>query len=385
MTEARPKHTTTPLDATPARRLPDVKQIRDMAAALQQYAKQQQYSLEVQNDAAELKLRAERKAGTMLAEMGLQGGDRKSKSQGVTLKLADLGIGRMDSHRWQQEAELKRRAERRAGELLHDAGIGRGSHRKQKTPEGFLPRLADLGIDDHQSSDWQLEAELKRRAERRAGELLAAIDPPSHAGRPQKNSSHDGRNFRLADMGITYNQSSRWQLESELSDAMFEAYITTTRRAPLTPPACDVHTQPTIGARQERRAPHMRQCSLDDCPPRGQCDHHMENGRPGPIQPSRAVGGHFFYRPEARRIPVTKRLDPGVPYANRQTTSIQFQINIDREAEAILRLYAGGSKSGGRFLERLLFEHHARVLERTRLLAAHPELAGAVAAGEETP
>jgi hypothetical protein len=75
-------------------------------AALQQYAKQQQYSLEVQNNAAELKLRAERKAGTMLADMGLQGGDRKSKSHDVTLKLADLGIGRMDSHRWQIESEL---------------------------------------------------------------------------------------------------------------------------------------------------------------------------------------------------------------------------------------------------------------------------------------
>jgi SAM-dependent methyltransferase len=89
-----------------ARSLPEVKQIRDMAAALAQYAKQQQYSLQVQNDAAELKLRAERKAGDLLREMALNGGDRKSLSHDERVKLADLGISHNDSHRWQQEATV---------------------------------------------------------------------------------------------------------------------------------------------------------------------------------------------------------------------------------------------------------------------------------------
>ena len=52
-----------------ATRVSEVKQIRDRAAALQQYARQQQYSLAIQNDAAELKLRAERRAGELLHEM----------------------------------------------------------------------------------------------------------------------------------------------------------------------------------------------------------------------------------------------------------------------------------------------------------------------------
>ena len=80
---------------------------------------------------------------------------------------------------------------------------------------------------------------------------------------------------------------------------------------------------------------------------------------------------------------MSKQLPPGVPYTNRQSTSVQFQVNMDREAESLLRLYAGGRKSGGRFLERLLFEHHARVQERARMQAEQPVLAGAVAAGEE--
>jgi N6-adenosine-specific RNA methylase IME4 len=98
-----------------ARSLPDVKQIRDMAAALQQYVKQQQYSLEVQNDAAELKLRAERKAGDMLREMALAKAAPGNQHTGTLdqfhdgtrpTTLADVAITKTQSHRWQQEAAL---------------------------------------------------------------------------------------------------------------------------------------------------------------------------------------------------------------------------------------------------------------------------------------
>jgi len=64
-----------------------------------------------------------------------------------------------------------------------------------------------------------------------AGELLADIDPISHAGRPPKNHSQPVSGFRLGDFGIGRMDSHRWQLEAELSDAMFEASITTTREA----------------------------------------------------------------------------------------------------------------------------------------------------------
>jgi N6-adenosine-specific RNA methylase IME4 len=92
-----------------AKSLPDVKQIRDRAAALQQYAKQQQYSLEVQNDAAELKLRAERKAGQLLAETTMDPGGRPGKNwshHATGFRLEDMGINKSQSSRWQQEAAL---------------------------------------------------------------------------------------------------------------------------------------------------------------------------------------------------------------------------------------------------------------------------------------
>jgi N6-adenosine-specific RNA methylase IME4 len=98
-----------------ARTLPDVKQIRDTAAALQQYAKQQAYSLEIQNQAAEIKLRAERKAGELLRAMekakgaskpGTQRGTTRLHDETASPTLADLGISKSQSHRWQLEASL---------------------------------------------------------------------------------------------------------------------------------------------------------------------------------------------------------------------------------------------------------------------------------------
>jgi len=47
----------------------EVKQIRDQAEAIRQYIKQQKGSFEMQNQAAEIKLRAERRAGEMLREI----------------------------------------------------------------------------------------------------------------------------------------------------------------------------------------------------------------------------------------------------------------------------------------------------------------------------
>jgi hypothetical protein len=86
--------------------LEDVKSVRDKAEAARQYAKSAALGLHVQNLAAEVKLRAERKAGELLAQLSLRGGDRKSKSHTATLKLADLGINRDKSARWQLEASV---------------------------------------------------------------------------------------------------------------------------------------------------------------------------------------------------------------------------------------------------------------------------------------
>ena len=68
----------------------EVKNIRDQAEAIRQYIKQQKGSFEMQNQAAEIKLRAERRAGEMLRESPdiYRGGN--SKSHDVTLKDLDI-------------------------------------------------------------------------------------------------------------------------------------------------------------------------------------------------------------------------------------------------------------------------------------------------------
>ena len=62
-----------------------------------------------ERSAAEIKLRAEQRAEEMLRPKKLRGGDRKSKSRDVTLKLSNLGVTKMQSHRWQSIAALPKK------------------------------------------------------------------------------------------------------------------------------------------------------------------------------------------------------------------------------------------------------------------------------------
>ena len=79
-----------------------VKGIRDQAEVLRLYAKQAQKSFEMQNQCAEIKLRAERKAGHMLIEQEKNKGAAVSEeSAGEVPRLKDLGISYSQSSRWQ--------------------------------------------------------------------------------------------------------------------------------------------------------------------------------------------------------------------------------------------------------------------------------------------
>jgi hypothetical protein len=89
-----------------AKSLDEVKAIRDKAEAARNYVKAAKLGLEHQNRAAEIKIRAERKAGMMLRSLRLRGGDRKSKRHDAPLKLQDLGICRDQSKRWQSIARV---------------------------------------------------------------------------------------------------------------------------------------------------------------------------------------------------------------------------------------------------------------------------------------
>ncbi len=92
-----------------ARTVDEVKSIRDRAEAMRLYCKQAKYSLEMQNLCAEIKIRAERRAGEILADMDKHKGGRPknhSHDESGFPRLRDLGIDSNKSSRWQRISEI---------------------------------------------------------------------------------------------------------------------------------------------------------------------------------------------------------------------------------------------------------------------------------------
>jgi len=114
-----------------------LKEIISQAEAMKVYAQQAKRGLEIQNQVAEIKLRAERRIGECLKTEIKHGGDRKSSSPDVTLK--DLGIERMQSSRWQAvaglpEKEFERHIQevKKSNEELTTVGVIRLARELQK-------------------------------------------------------------------------------------------------------------------------------------------------------------------------------------------------------------------------------------------------------------
>lgn len=93
-----------------ATKIDEVKEIRDKAEALRMYAKEQRMGLEAQNYCAEIKIRAERRAGELLKKIPKESGKRTDlTSSHDDTRLQDLGISRPQSSRWQQMAALPKK------------------------------------------------------------------------------------------------------------------------------------------------------------------------------------------------------------------------------------------------------------------------------------
>ena len=111
-----------------------MKEIRDKAEAVRTYAERAGLGLERQNAAAEVRLRAERRAGEMLAKMALHGGDRRGTDAGDRPTLGDLGVSKDQSARWQKLARVS------AGDF--DAHVAAVKDRGEELTTAGLLRLA---------------------------------------------------------------------------------------------------------------------------------------------------------------------------------------------------------------------------------------------------
>ena len=72
--------------------------------------------------------------------------------------------------------------------------------------------------------------EIKVRAERRAGELLAQVERAT-AGRPQKNSCHRDTNYQqaLKENGVAGKTAHRWQQLAAIPEEEFERSVNATK------------------------------------------------------------------------------------------------------------------------------------------------------------
>src|SRR5262249_33262162 len=124
---------------------------------------------EMVNDAVEIKVRAERRAGEMLKE-GAETGDRAvrgqaqiEKSRDVTFKaptLSEIGVSKMQSSRWQALADIP-----------------------EETFEETIRESKEKAVPDLSTQALLRVAQEQKREERREERILKVIDPLHTLGR----------------------------------------------------------------------------------------------------------------------------------------------------------------------------------------------------------
>jgi hypothetical protein len=182
------------------RDLKEVKSIRDKAEAVRHYARSAALGLEIQNQAAEVKLRAERRGGQLLASIITRGGDRKSNARAESLKLADLGIEHNQSARWQREAAVPE-------EVFEEYVASAKKSGKDLTTQGLLRLERTLAI---------------RQSARAAGKSARSRVDEQEAPRTPHSSSHLARDRPTTPSEIVYELQNHWKLLTSILKPVFD-------------------------------------------------------------------------------------------------------------------------------------------------------------------
>ena len=113
-----------------AKSLDEVKNIMDVAEAARTYARAAKLGLDAQNHAAEVKIRAERKAGELLLNLEKSKGGQPTHSKMETVEKSEYRevldaeeIPNTTAHRWQQAAQIPERTFEQHVAQVKDAGL----------------------------------------------------------------------------------------------------------------------------------------------------------------------------------------------------------------------------------------------------------------------
>ena len=200
-----------------ARRVDEVKDIRDKAVALAAYAKQAK-DTELLNQATEIRLRAERRAGEILRDMAERGerdkghGDRQSaeaKSQAAT-QLSDLGVTKTQSSRWQKLAGLP-----------PDKFEIRVEHAQARVAGMTTSAPSYLKAEYTGENEWFTPADCVEKARAALGEI--DLDPASHTIAQQTIRAKTF--FTAADNGLDRPWFGRVWLNPPYSRALLSPFI----------------------------------------------------------------------------------------------------------------------------------------------------------------
>jgi hypothetical protein len=186
----------------------EIKDIRDRAKALEEYNRQAQ-NHEAERQAAEIRLRAERRAGELLAEMSRA----KARSKGGRPRKTNT-TGEFVSPE-EKPAKRGRKKTNSLGVFVSE----NGSEKPNPLEEPALPELKDLGISAKQSATWQQLAAIPE-AEFEAG--LQEQERPTTAGLIRAHT--ETTPARDAD-GITRPKEPPGKVSTELTSELRRALI----------------------------------------------------------------------------------------------------------------------------------------------------------------
>jgi phage N-6-adenine-methyltransferase len=178
-----------------AKNLDDVLRIRDQAEALRTYIKAASDSLEAANSAAEIKLRAERRAGEMLATMEKPVNHHQKVTGDMMspVTLQSVGVSKKQSSRWQKEASVQEDVFEEYLQDCNDQG-------REVTQAGLL-KLAEPCHVSHNSveNEWYTPSKYIEAARTAMGSI--DLDPASCE--LAQETVQSGQYFTIDDNGLT--------------------------------------------------------------------------------------------------------------------------------------------------------------------------------------